>query len=302
MNYKKVGVLMGGLSAEREVSLESGSAIAAGLRQRGYEVVEIDVDQSLDVRLRESGVEAVYIALHGRYGEDGTVQGMLEMMKIPYTGSPVTASAVSMDKQLTRILVAAAGLPVANGAVLNNGQDALPPHLSLPVVIKPVTEGSSVGVSIAKTEADFATGLATAFGCADRVLIETFIEGREIQVALLDGEVLGAIEIEPNREFFDYEAKYTEGGANHHIPPRVPESVVKTCTDFAKVAYDTLACAGLARIDLIVPEEETPVILEVNTSPGMTVYSLAPEIAAHAGISYEELVDRIMRNATLHVG
>jgi D-alanine-D-alanine ligase len=302
MKYHRVGVLFGGQSNERAVSLESGRAVAAGLRKAGYDVIEIDVGGELDRQLRDAAIDAAYIALHGKRGEDGTVQGLLEMMRIPYTGSSVTASALAMDKQLTRVLLTAAGLEVAPGIVLKNDDSrALPEAFTLPVVIKPIAEGSSVGVSIAKSENAFQSGLAAAFEIADRALLEAFVKGKEIQVAVLDGTPLGAVEIEPNREFYDYEAKYTQGGAQHHIPPRISKSLLKTCNSIGCAAYNAIGCAGLARIDLIVPTDGPPIVLEVNTSPGMTALSLAPEIAAHAGLAFDELVKRVMEGAALHV-
>ncbi len=301
MGFKRVGVLLGGLSTEREVSLSSGRAVAAGLSRSGFEVVEIDADRDVDLRIREAGVEAVFIALHGRLGEDGTVQGLLEMRGVPYTGSGVTASAVAMDKHLTRTLLRAADIPIADGMLLcKTDERKLPAGWSLPVVIKPASEGSSVGVSIAKTEAELVAGFEKAFATSSRVLVEKFVPGKEVQVAILDEKILGAIEIEPLREFYDYEAKYTEGGARHHIPPRISPELNEHCCASAKRAYDAVGCAGLARIDLIAPAQGTPVVLEINTIPGMTELSLAPEIAAHAGISFDELVTLIMNRATLH--
>lgn len=301
MGFQKVGVLLGGLSSEREVSLASGRAVAAGLRRSGFEVVEIDVDHHLDEQLRRAGVEAVFIALHGKWGEDGTVQGLLEMCRIPYTGSGVTASAVAMDKHLTRSLLAAGGIPVAEGMLLRRGDPvSLPPDWSLPVVVKPPAEGSSVGVSIPKTEEAFRGEVEKALRTSHRVLVEQFVSGKEIQVAILDDRVLGAVEIEPLREFYDYTAKYTEGGAIHHVPPRISARLNDACCALAQKAYNMLGCAGLARIDLIASEDTSPIVLEINTIPGMTELSLAPEIAAHAGMSFDVLVSTLMNGARLH--
>jgi D-alanine-D-alanine ligase len=300
MGFRKVGVLLGGMSAEREVSLAGGRAVANGLRRAGFEVVEIDVSKDLDRDLRAADVEAVYIVLHGRLGEDGTVQGMLEMMGIPYTGSSVTASAVAMNKVLTRNLLAAGGVRVAEGAVLSSGERKLPRGFEVPVVVKPVDEGSSVGVSVVHSAGEVETALEAAFACSKRVLIERFVAGAEVQVAILNGRSLGAIEIEPKRQFYDYKAKYEEGGAVHHLPPRISSERTDECIGLALEAYSIVECSGLARIDLIVPEKGSPVVLEVNTIPGMTELSLAPEIAAHAGIPFDELVAEVMNSATLH--
>jgi len=207
-----------------------------------------------------------------------------------------------MDKHVTRSLLAASGVPVAKGMLLT-GKDpqTLPEGWSLPVVVKPPAEGSSVGVSIAKTEDDFRTAVEGGIKKSGRVLVEAFVPGKEIQVAILDEQILGAIEIEPLREFYDYTAKYTEGGAVHHIPPRISEPLSTACAALAKRAYDALGCAGLARIDLIASEDREPIVLEVNTIPGMTELSLAPKIAAHADISFDELVTTIMNRAKLHL-
>ncbi len=302
MNYRNVAVLFGGVSNEREVSLAGGKAVAEGLRRAGFQVTEIDVDRELPRRLAEAKVEAAYIALHGRFGEDGTVQGLLELLRIPYTGSSVAASAIAMDKHLTREILAGAGLPVAEGIVLDAPCDTLPSGWEVPVVVKPVNEGSSVGVSVVMEADQVAEALQEGFACSRRVLVERFVAGKEVQVAVLDGEVLGAIEIEPKRAFYDYKAKYEEGGAVHYIPPRIPEGRADRCKELGLKAYRAVGCAGLARIDLILPETGEPVILEVNTSPGMTTLSLAPEIAAHAGFPFDDLVARVMNRATLHIG
>jgi D-alanine-D-alanine ligase len=303
MRYKRVGVLMGGWSAEREVSLNSGAAVAAGLDAAGYEVVRIDATRELDVQLRAARVDAVFIVLHGRWGEDGTVQGMLEVMGVPYTGSPPLASALAIDKERTRELLAAAGVGVAAGAALRRGSaPALPRGLAPPVVVKPATEGSSVGVTIVRDLAEYPAALETAWRCADRAIVERFVAGTEINVAVLDGAPLGSVEIEPHREFYDYQAKYAPGGSSHHIPPRVAPELVARCEAAAVAAYGALSCAGAARVDLIAPQDAPPIVLEVNTIPGMTRTSLLPEIAAHAGIAFPELVSRIVEGARLHVG
>ncbi len=301
MRFKKVGVLMGGKSSEREVSLASGKAVANGLKRLGYEVCEIDAALDLDKQIRQSGIEAAFIALHGKLGEDGTVQGLLEIMGVPYTGSGVTASAVAMDKHLTKTVLNAAGIPLASGILLNqNTSFTLPKGWSFPVVVKPADDGSSVGVSIARTEEAFKIALQKAFEISKKVLIEKFVAGKEIQVAVLNNKVLGSIEIEPMGEFYDYKAKYTKGGAIHHLPARIEKATNEKCMEIAQNAYQALECFGLARIDLIVPPSESPIVLEVNTIPGMTELSLAPEIAAHAGMSFDELVSAVMESARLH--
>jgi len=303
MRYRRIGVVMGGWSAEREVSLNSGSAVADGLEAAGYEVVRIDATRELDVQIRAAQIDAAFIILHGRWGEDGTVQGMLEVMGVPYTGSPPLASALAMDKELTRQLLAAAGVPIAKGAILRRGSaPELPKGLAAPVVVKPATEGSSVGVTIVHDLGEYPAALESAWRCADRAVIEQYVAGIEINTAILDGAVLGSVEIEPHAEFYDYKAKYSPGGSSHHVPPRVPRARVAPVEAAALAAYEALGCAGAARVDLISPEDAPPIVLEVNTIPGMTNMSLLPEIAAHAGIKFAELVSRIVEGARLHVG
>ena len=301
MRFKRVGVLMGGISAEREISLLSGEAVADGLDESGYEVTRIDATRELDRQLRHAGVEAVFIALHGRWGEDGTVQGMLEVMGIPYTGSGPLASALAMDKSRTRDILASADLNVAPGIVVTDTNLTLGGDLSLPVVVKPVNEGSSVGVTIVRKMEDLETSIRKALSGSRRALVEKYVPGKEVQVAVIDGEVLGSVEIEPHREFYDYGAKYEQGGSTHHIPPRLDRDTIDRVCELGASAFVAVGCAGAARVDLIVPAEEPPVILEVNTIPGMTPTSLLPEIAAHGGISFVDLVSRMMEGARLHV-
>lgn len=303
MKNRRVAVLMGGISAERAVSLSSGEAVASGLEAAGHEVTRIDVTRDLDRQLRAASMDAAFIVLHGRWGEDGTVQGMLEVMGIPYTGSSVLASALAMDKVRTREVLQARGIAVARGAALPRTHGAaLPPGLSLPVVVKPASEGSSVGVTIVRDESQLEGALEAAWGCCDVALVEAHVQGAEVNVAILDGDVLGSVEIEPHAEFYDYGAKYNAGGSTHHIPPRLPAERIETACELGRRAYDALGCAGAARVDLIVPLEGEPVVLEINTIPGMTTTSLLPEIAQAAGISFPELVSRIARGARLHVG
>lgn len=302
MKYKKIGVLLGGISRERDVSLAGGKAVSNALTNCGFEVVEIDVTHQLDKQLRKAAVDAAFLVLHGRHGEDGTVQGMLEMMQIPYTGSNVLASALAIDKAKTRQLLSNAGIRVAPGhLVVDPGDTHVPSNLTFPLVIKPAEEGSSVGVSIVKTEQDYADALTNAFECSSRVLVEQYIKGTEVQVAILDDQVLGAVEIEPHREFYDYTAKYEPGGSTHHIPPRLQPGQLESICAKGKAVFDTVGCAGAARVDFILTDADKIYCLEINTIPGMTKTSLLPEIAAHAGISFEKLVTHMAENAKLHV-
>lgn len=299
LKSKKIGVLMGGLSAEREVSLRSGAAVAAALRSRGYRTVEIDVDRHLPALLADTGVEVAVNALHGRFGEDGCVQGVLELLGIPCTGSGVLASALAMNKIYARQLFAAAGLTVARAVVVRRGEPFTPSDapFPLPFVVKPSQEGSSMGVSIVREEAQVTPALALAHRYDREALVEEFIAGREIQIGILDDEAIGAIEIVPKNEFYDFEAKYTAGGAEHIIPPRIPGPLLELALETGRRAHLALGCSGYSRVDLLVNERGLCYVLEVNTLPGMTATSLLPEIAQAAGIGFADLVEQILVTA-----
>ena len=299
LKSKNIGVLMGGLSAEREVSLKSGAAVAGALRARGYQVVEIDVDRDLPTALTREGIDIAVNALHGRFGEDGCVQGVLELMGIPYTGSGVMASALAMNKIFAKQLFAVAGLAVARCVVVRRGEsfNLAEAPFSLPVVVKPSQEGSSVGITIVKSAEQLTPALEMAHRYDNEALVEEFIAGKEIQIGILEDEAIGAIEIVPKHEFYNYEAKYTVGGAEHIIPPRLPENQLHEALKTGKKAHLALGCSGYSRVDLLVHENGLCYVLEVNTLPGMTATSLLPEIAQAAGIGFEELVERILTTA-----
>lgn len=299
LKSKTIGVLMGGLSAEREVSLKSGAAVAGALRARGYRVVEIDVDRNLPATLTREGVDLAVNALHGRFGEDGCVQGVLELMGIPYTGSGVMASALAMNKIFAKQLFAAAGLAVARCVVVRRGEPFSPDDapFALPVVVKPSQEGSSVGITIVKSPEFLAPALELAHRYDNDALVEEFIAGKEIQIGILEEKAIGAIEIVPKNEFYDFEAKYTVGGADHIIPPRLPADHLERALETGTKAHHALGCSGYSRVDLLVNESGLCYVLEVNTLPGMTATSLLPEIAQYAGIGFEELVERILASA-----
>jgi D-alanine-D-alanine ligase len=299
LKSKKIGVLMGGLSAERDVSLKSGAAVAGALRSRGYRVAEIDVDRNLPALLDRERVDIAVNALHGRFGEDGCVQGVLELMGIPYTGSGVMASALAMNKIFAKQLFAAAGLAVAHCVVVRRGEsfNLAEAPFALPVVVKPSREGSSMGITIVKSRELVAPALDTAHQYDNEAMVEEFIAGREIQIGILEDEAIGAIEIVPKNEFYDFEAKYTVGGAEHIIPPRLPPDHLKAALETGKKAHLALGCSGYSRVDLLVNENGLCYVLEVNTLPGMTATSLLPEIAQAAGIGFENLVERILATA-----
>jgi D-alanine-D-alanine ligase len=300
---KKVAVLYGGRSAERDVSLATGKACAEALSARGLDVTLVDVGLDLDLKLRAMGADVAFVALHGRYGEDGCVQGLLESMGIPYTGSGVLSSAVGMDKVLSKLLFREAGLALAAYKVFPPSRVAsvtvadLP--AGLPAVVKPACEGSSVGVHVVKEAAGLAAALADAARFKGDVIAEQYLRGAEVNVAVLEGEALGTVEMVPSREFYDYVAKYTPGSTQYFVPARLPPEVTaRVCRD-AETAYRALGCAGAARVDFIVTEGGTPYILEVNSLPGMTGTSLVPKIAAGKGIPFPELCERILDGASL---
>lgn len=301
---KTIGVLMGGLSAEREVSLQTGRAVLEALAGRGYRAIGLDVVENAAQRILNSGIQVAFVALHGRWGEDGVVQGLLEAMGIPYTGSGVLASALGMDKVRSRWIFERHGLPVPPYRVLT--PEEAPKFVpgqqgpDMPLVVKPSREGSSVGVHIVRHIQDLRGALedALSFG-GHTVLVEKYIPGREIQVGILDDRALGAIEIRPKLEFYDYRAKYTEGLAEHLFPAPLPASHYQEALDLALAAHRALGCEGGTRVDLRLEDGGGFYILEVNTLPGLTPLSLLPEIARGVGISFPELCERILLGARL---
>jgi D-alanine-D-alanine ligase len=305
MKDKRIGVLMGGLSAEREVSLKSGMAVYHALTTQGYDAVAVDVGRDVAEVLRRERIELAFIALHGRYGEDGCVQGTLELLGIPYTGSGVLASALAMHKLYSKQAFSAAGLTITPYITVRHGENcraaALP--FQLPVVVKPVQEGSSVGVSIVKQPQDLQTALDDAFRYDDLALVEQYVKGQEVQVGILDNQPIGAIEIVPKREFYDFEAKYSDGMAEHIFPARLEASLYEKVQQLGLKAHQALGCDGYCRVDFLVTETGDCYLLEVNTLPGMTALSLFPEIALKgAGLTFEALVERIACSAALKTG
>jgi len=298
---RKIGVLMGGLSSERTVSLASGTAILNALQGKGYHAVSIDIGRDAAEKIHDSGIDAAFIALHGKFGEDGAIQGMLEVMGIPYTGSGILASALGMNKTVSKEIFRAKGLLVGPYEVMYKGaKEAVPAllaELKFPAVVKPHAEGSSVGVSLVFKKEDIAPAIDLAFQYGDEVLIEKFIQGKEVQVGILGDRALGAIEIVPKRAFYDYAAKYEQGMSDHFFPARIPDSAYQRTLEAGLAAHRAIGCRGYSRVDFIIDESGAPYILEVNTLPGMTATSLLPEIAKGVGISFPDLVEEIMRLA-----
>jgi D-alanine-D-alanine ligase len=304
LKTKRVGVLLGGLSSEREVSLRTGAAVAKALRSLGYDVVEIDVGKDVAARLTAEKVDVAWLALHGRYGEDGSIQGLLESLFIPYTGSGVLASAVGMDKVYAKWVFATHGIPTPpyqtfrDAASARAAVDALP--FPFPVVVKPSREGSSVGVHVCKTPEAYLTAVDDASKYAGTLLVEQFIRGREVQGAVLDDEALGVIEVVVAREFYDHTAKYTSGsGTKYLFPAPLPADQYERVNAVCLAAHRALGCQGASRSDVIVTEGGEVFVLETNTLPGMTETSLLPKIAAGRGIDFPALCERILLGACL---
>src|SRR4249920_2757331 len=302
---KHVAVLMGGWSAEREISLRSGKACADALERSGYQVSRIDVDRDVAATLRARKPDVALNVLHGRPGEDGTLQGLLEVLGIPYSHSGVLASALAMKKDIAKSVLKSVGVPVPGGMVAARKEAAKRHLLPPPYVIKPVAEGSSVGVFIVRedhkhppqelTRADWAFG--------DQILVEPYIPGKELTCAVMGDRVLGVIEIVPAVKFYDYEAKYAPGGSKHLLPAPVSTAVYGEIQRLALAAHNALGCRGVTRADFRYDDSrsgaEGIVCLEVNTQPGMTETSLVPEMAQHAGITFDELVRWMVEDASL---
>lgn len=301
LQEKTIGVLMGGLSAEREVSLRTGRAVLNALLEAGYLAVAIDAGRDLPARLAEERIEVAFIALHGRFGEDGTVQGLLEMLGIPYTGSGVLASSVAMDKVTTKKLLRYHQLPTPDFCIYRRGEDLellLNGCHDFPLVVKPAREGSTIGISIVRDRDELAAGIAAALRHDELILIEEFIAGAEVTVGVLAGEALPIIQVVPKGGFYDYHAKYTVGQTEYLLPAPLDGALQARLQEAAVAAYRVIGCEGAARIDFMVREEQGEFFcLEVNTIPGMTETSLLPKAARHVDISFGELVQRILDGA-----
>jgi D-alanine-D-alanine ligase len=308
----RVAVLKGGASLERQVSLRSASRVEDALERLGHEVVPIDVDSSLVERLRESRVDVAFVALHGRGGEDGTVQELLEIVGIPYTGSGVLACMRSMDKVLTKHLLAGEGIPTPDFFAFSevafrefgaaNALPAIEERLGFPLVIKPAAQGSALGIRFAASAEDVPQALVAAFSYDDRVLLERHVKGRELAVSVLDTDrgpgALPIVEAIPKEEyFFDFEARYEIGKTDYVCPANLPPDVTVEAQQIAVATYRLLGCYGFARVDMMLPEEGPPQVLEAQAIPGLTQTSLYPQAAEAADISFDDLVERLVELA-----
>ena len=294
--FGKVAVLMGGISAEREVSLVSGAAVLKGLQQADIDAHGIDATPTNIGKLQAQGFDRAFIILHGRWGEDGVVQGALEAIGMPYTGSGVLGCALAMDKVRTKQIWQQLGLPTADYRVLNSGDDllGLVEQLGLPLFLKPAREGSSVGIAKVSREEDLAVAYRLAAAVGDAVLAERFISGAELTVGILNGEPLPIIELRTNNEFYDYNAKYESNETEYICPMSLPSSLQDQIYDLSVRAFNALDCAVWGRVDLMLDQSGQPLLLEVNTVPGMTDHSLVPMSAAASGIDFSDLVRSIL--------
>lgn len=290
-SFGRVGVLMGGTSAEREISLKSGAAVLNALQSDGVDAVAVDLTDNWAAQIGDVSIDIAFIALHGTLGEDGCVQGLLETMRMPYTGSGVTASALCMDKQLSKQVLNHAGLqtPVS----IDIGMDG---PVRYPVFVKPVAEGSSIGLHYVQSQSEW---LALEIGISTGWMAEMPAKGREIAVSVLNGKALMPVEVAPKSGVYDYASKYTAGATAYFCPARLPAETLAYCMERAEVAVLATACSGAPRVDMIVTDGGEPVILEINTIPGMTETSLLPKAAAAAGIDFEALCLRILAAAQL---
>ena len=302
MKFGKVAVLLGGKSAEREVSLKSGAMVLNALRARGIDAHAFDPKERDFAALEKEHFARVFIALHGRFGEDGTVQGILEWLGIPYTGSGVLASALAMDKLRTKRIWQADDLPTPSYAVLDKDTDlrAVAKKLGLPLMVKPASEGSSIGMSKVRSAQALDEAYALAANYDRVVLAEKFIDGTELTVAILGEQVLPTIKLETPRDFYDYEAKYLADDTRYLIPSGLSAKKESEVQTLCLKAFGTLGCQGWGRVDLMLNRQGRPYLLEVNTSPGMTDHSLVPMAARAVGLSYEDLCVKILEGA--HVG
>lgn len=300
LKEQKIAVLLGGTSEEREISLNSGTAVLKALRALGYDAHAVDPKEFPVATLKERGFERVFNILHGRGGEDGTMQGLLEQIGLPYTGCGVMASSLTMDKMRTKMLWKAFGLPIADMEIVTKDSAAelntaaVVQKLGLPLMVKPSKEGSSVGLTKVKVESELKSAVDFALEFDDTVLIEEWLAGDEFSVPVLDGEVLPAVKIVPAGEFYDYEAKYVSDNTQYFCPAGLTDEREQAMRDLVKRAYDIVGCRGWSRIDVMADSEGNFRLVEVNTTPGMTDHSLFPKSARTVGYSFEQLVEKIL--------
>ena len=290
----KVALIFGGPSPEAEISRKSAESVESALKKLGYEVFPVELGKDLPLKLMEINPDRAFLVLHGSPGEDGTVQGLLEVMGIPYTGSGVAASAVTIDKDLTKRVLKSHGIPVPAGITLYGEDEVTPEELEFPCVVKPARTGSSVGVNLVKSPDRFREALKEAFKYDSKVLIEELLEGKELTVGVVNGRALTPVEIVPGREFYDYAAKYEDSSTRYLVPASVNSHLEKRLKSLAEQVYKVLECRGAVRVDFKLNRFGSPFVLEVNTIPGLTERSLLPKAAAYEGLSFEELIEEMI--------
>ena len=298
--FGKVAVLMGGLSAEREISLQSGNAVLTALQNKGVDAFAVDVGENIITELDVGNYQRAFIALHGRGGEDGTMQGLLEILKLPYTGSGVMASSLAMDKLKTKQIWQAMALPTPDFTVIDSQESCLQAltTLGLPLIIKPVLEGSSIGMSKVEDKEELIPAWQKAQQCGGTVIAERWIEGDEYTAAILDGRVLPMMKLKTSHKFYDYDAKYDAEDTQYICPCGLPDDRESDLAELSKKAFDAVNAFAWGRVDFIVDEENQPWLIEVNTVPGMTGHSLVPMAAKQAGLSFDDLVLSILAMAS----
>lgn len=296
---KKIALLYGGTDSEREISLKTGAAFRDALQRMNVDVLDIDFNAESVATLATENVYAALIALHGRIGEGGAVQGLLECLSIPYTGSGLLASAVAMDKTTSKKILRDASVPTPDWFEVTDPDDARLATTKLPVVVKPPTEGSSVGISIASTAEELKDAVHQALRYGERALVEQFVQGRELSIGFFDGELLDVMEIVPASGVYDFEAKYLRDDTQYLLPAPISESARQSSVQAASSAWQAIGCRGVGRVDVLLDAQDQPWVLELNTVPGMTPTSIIPKMAASRGWSFDELVDRMLRAARL---
>jgi len=295
---KRVAVLMGGPSNERDISIKSGKAVCSALKDAGYQVMRLDPTGRWQQRLTEEKTQVAFIALHGRFGEDGTVQSILESMKIPYTGSGAEASRLALDKIISRAVFSRLNIPVPEYKIVTKGRGLyLDKDFRCPIVVKPVLEGSSIGLTICEKKKELKKAVNLAFSYGDRVILERYIPGSEITVGIFDGKALPVIQIVPKRSFYDYKAKYTSGLTEYLVPAPISRKVYKLAQRIALLAHKGLGCKAFSRVDMIYGDDGQVRVLELNSIPGLTPLSLLPKAAEANGISFEQLCTRLVKLA-----
>lgn len=297
LKRKRIAVLYGGRSSEREISIKSGSAVLGGLIRLGYNATGIDAAENLVAKLQKGKIEIAFIALHGRWGEDGTVQGLLEIMGIPYTGSGVLGSSIALDKAIMKLLFDATGIPTPACLISTSSDIAAFP---LPFVVKPANEGSTIGISIVREKKDIARAIRLARRYDRKLVIEEYIKGSEITVAVVNNKALPVIEVRPASGFYDFHAKYTKGMTEYIVPAEIKKKTAKRAQDTALRVYGMFGLSGCARIDMLVRGDD-PLVIDINTSPGMTETSLVPKAWAHLGGTFDGLVEEILKGARLKI-